>query len=73
MKIAGHAHMKAVGHAFQPKINKHRRRQALGGGADLQGGGDGGRYIPAAAGPKGCTRSAMKIGLRRKDREFSRL
>ena len=46
--------MKATGHAFQPEINKDQRRQALGGGAvDLQGGGDGGMYIPAAAGPKG--------------------
>jgi len=46
VKIAGHAHVKAAGHAFQPGINKHRRRQALGGG-------DGGRYIPVAAGTKG--------------------
>ena len=35
--------MKAAGHAFQPEINKHRRRQALGGGVDLQGGSDGGK------------------------------
>jgi hypothetical protein len=47
------------------KINKHRRRQALGGGVDLQGGGDGGRYIPTAAGPKGCARSAVKTGPKR--------
>jgi hypothetical protein len=46
--------VKAIGHAFQPEINKHQRRQALGGGAiDQQGGSDGGMYIPAAAGPKG--------------------
>ena len=70
MKIAGHAHVKAAGHA---KINKHRRRQALGGGVDLQGGVDGGRYIPAIAGPKGCARSAVKIGRRRRGRELSRL
>ena len=54
--------MKAAGHAVQPKINKQPRRRALGGGVDLQGGGDGGMYIAAAAGPKNCTRSAMKAG-----------
>ena len=32
---------------------------------------DGGRYIPAAAGPKGYVTSSVKTGIGRRGREFS--
>ena len=48
---------------FEPKINK-TPAEASTGRAALTGGGHGGRYIPAAAGPKGYARSAVKASPR---------